>query len=43
MVVTLVGIVTDDSDVHPPKLLVPIFVTPVGMITDTSATHWEKA
>ena len=43
MVVTLVGIVTDDSDVHPPKLLVPIVVTLVGIITDTSSTHWENA
>ena len=43
MVVTLVGIVTDDSDVHPPKLFPPIIVTLVGIITDTSAAHWENA
>jgi len=39
MIVTLVGIVTDVSDVHDSKAPAAIVVTLVGIITDVSPVH----
>ena len=39
IVVTLVGIVTDVSDVHPSNALRPIEVTLVGIVTDDVDVH----
>ena len=36
IVITLVGIVTDVSDIHPMKALAPILVTLVGIVTDVN-------
>ena len=42
ILITLVGIVTDASDLHDKKASLPILVTLVGILTDTSDVHHLK-
>ena len=41
--VTVVGMVTAVSELHPAKVFEPIAVTPVGIVTDISLEHHSNA
>ena len=43
MVVTELGIVTDEMPLHPQNALIPMFVTDVGMVIDVMFAHPENA